>query len=397
MNLVGCNGVYMNILKWANGPLVDHLVLIGDSGCGKSALISLVESNLSSKFNFIKFDCSRRINKKIVTDEIETKTGNLNVIDVMMGEKKQNICVFDEIDGTIECDNMSFVEICKILLSKDIRCILISSTKGIPKLQEVIKNNKLCRLGPYNQKDLLRYFILKYDDIDTDETKKIILECGSDVRKMIYTIENKIGDRKDDFRTYTDIKSCINYIIENDLDDGIKVIESDMMNLMFTVHENYHVMTKDIHNYRMVLKNLSYMDMFQQSMFENQQWSLNNFSHISLYDSISRLKPTKKELKTGTMWSKCSNWQYKKKLYNNFAFSKPNCIFHNMEFVYGLKIYLLNMLSKDEISKCVHTLETLNMDKENFEQLLRVSDIDGRKSEFKGAIKNKLLKSLKKA
>ena len=226
-------------------------------------------------------------------------------------------------------------------------------------------------------------------------SKNIISKCGDDIRKIFECIEYDIDADKDKSTTYEDSKSIINDIIKSDINMGTRLIESDIMNIMFTVHENYHILSNDLTDYKRVLESLSHVDMFQQSMFENQLWNLNTFSHISLYESLSHLKPSNKTLKTGTMWSKCSNWQYKKKLYNNFAYTKSNCIFHNMDFVYSLKVYLLNALKNDDMDTCVKTLNELNMHKECFEQLLRISDVDGRKSEFKGVVKNKLLKALK--
>ena len=395
MNLVGCYGVYNNILKWLNNPDGQHCVLIGESGCGKTSLISQIKSKMESKYNFVDFNCSSRLNKKIVIETLETKINNKNVVDIMMQEEKKQICVFDEIDGTIECENVSYLELAKYLMSKKIPGIFITTNKGISKLQELIKLNHLYKLGPYNQKDILRHLIQKYNDINIPEAKKIIGKCGDDIRKVFECIEYGMSEDKDKSTTYNDSKSVVNDIIKSDLVMGTRIIESDVMNIMFTVHENYHIMSDDISSYKKVLESLSHVDMFQQSMFETQMWNLNTFSHTSLYESLSFLKPTNKTMKTGTMWSKCSNWQYKKKLYNNFAYTKSNCIFHNMDFVYSLKVYLLNALKNGDIDVCIKTLNELNIDKEGFEQLLRVSDVDGRKSEFKGAIKNKLLKALK--
>ena len=395
MNLVGCFGTYNNILKWLNKPDGKHCVIIGDNGSGKTSLIQEIQKGLASKVNFINFDCSSRLNKKIVIETIDKRLNNKNIIDIMMCEEKPLICVFDEIDGTIECENISYFELSKFLTSKNIPGIFITTKKGISKIQELIKINHLFKLGPYNKKDILRFLVEKYEDIDIGRVKNIIEIHGDDIRKIIDCIENNIESKKDISITYRDSKCILNDIIINDMNDGIRLIESDVMNILFLAHENYHLMSSDLSSYKKVLESLSYVDMFQQSMFENQQWCLNSFSYSSLYKAISGLKPTNKQMKTGTMWSKCSNWQYKKKLYNNFAYTKPNCIFHNMDFVYSLKVYLLNALKNDDIEKCVETLNKLNMDKEGFEQLLRVSDVDGRKSEFKGTLKNKLLKALK--
>ena len=392
MDLVGCYGVYTNILKWMNNPDDKHSVLIGPTGCGKSSLINHLKSSLVSKINFIDFNCSSRLNKKIVVETIEKQSTNSNIIDMMMGDEKKLVCIFDEIDGTIECENISYLEISKYLSSNNILGIFISSNKGLSKLNEVIKTNHLFKLGPYNHKDLLRFFVSKYNDIDINETKNIISECNDDVRKMKECIEYKTNNEKDITNDLQDSKSILNLIIKSDIEDGMRLIETDIMNVLFTVHENYHILTKD---YCKVLKCLSQVDMFQQNMFENQLWGLNSFSQSSLYESTRYLKPSPKPLKSGTMWSKCSNWQYKKKLYNNFAFTKSNCVFHNAEFVYSLKTHLLNCLMNDDMDSVVSILNRLDMNKENFEQLLRVTDIDGRKSEFKGSLKNKLMKSLK--
>ena len=395
MDLIGCYGVYTNICKWLKNEDEQHIVLIGSSGCGKTALIQSIITKLSSKINFIQFDCSSRLNKKIVTEKIDKYVSNKNVVDIMIGEEKKTVCVFDEIEGTIECENMSYIEIVKFLTNKNIVGIFISSNKGVPKLQEVIKVSHLCKLGPYNKKDVLRFLVQKHNDLDVNRTKQIIEECGDDVRKIIECVEYKTDSNKEQQNSITDSKAILNVIIQSDIDSSIRLIESDVMNIIFTIHENYHIMSDDLLNHMKVLKCLSQVDSFQQSMFEHQNWTLNAFSYTSLYHASTYLKPTKKVLKTGTMWSKCSNWQYKKKLYNNFAYTRPNCLFHNMTFVYSLKSYLLDLMINDRFEECVDILNKLNMTKDDFEQLLRISDVDGRKSEFKGVVKNKLIKALK--
>ena len=78
---------------------------------------------------------------------------------------------------------------------------------------------------------------------------------------------------------------------------------------------------------------------------------------------------------------------------------KSNCIFYNFDFINGLKDHVMNMLSssnKDELMKCVQFLKSkpLNLNKDDFEQLLRITNNDGT-SIFKGSLKTKFLKELK--
>ena len=67
-----------------------------------------------------------------------------------------------------------------------------------------------------------------------------------------------------------------------------------------------------------------------------------------------------------------------------------------MNFVYELNQFISNSLieNSNSIQNCIYICKKLNINKERFEQLLRICPNNDK---FKGVIKNKFIKELKKS
>lgn len=401
--LVGCQGVFNNISNWLNDETnKQHLVITGPCGCGKSRLIQDVQNKYTNKIVWYTFDCSQKLNKKIITEKINTCTSNLNIIDALTRTHQEKIFVFDEIDGYVDTDNISLTDICKFLTDIKVRGVFITTNKGVSKLKEMIQDSRLCKLGNYNLNEIFKTFSKVYPKIDKMKLKELVKEYGDDIRSLnnaLDTFSGNVKNKKDTVHEDDGYLERFCKIKYASFHDALALVEKDTTNYMLLVHENYNILNTSCEDYEHVLENLYYIDLFNNRMFEHQQWYLGDYAHSFLLNSIKPLNFTGVEgLKIGTLWSKYSNWQYKRKLYNNFTFMKSNCVFYNFDFVHGLKDFVIGVLEqgdKDKISECVQFLKSspLHLSKEDFEQLLRITNCDS--TVFKGSLKTKFLKELK--
>lgn len=409
-DLVGCFGTFNNISNWLNdSENKQHLVITGPCGCGKSKLISDIQDKYASKVVFYTFDCSQKLNKKIITEKINTCTSNLNIIDALTSTHQDKVFIFDEIDGYIDTDNVSLTEVSKMLTELSIKAVFITTNKGITKLKEILPTARTCKLGNYNINDILKTCTKKYPKIEKTKLKECIKQYGDDIRSLMNTLDActltekprkaRVSFTKDISQEEDTYLQRFCKIKKENFNQSLALIEQDTTNYMLLVHENYNILNPSCKQYEHVLENLYYIDLFNNRMFEHQQWYLNEYACSFLLNSIKSLEfEGVDNLKIGTLWSKYSNWQYKRKLYNNFTYLKSNCIFYNFDFVYGLKDYVMNILEsgdKEAIQRCVQFLKSdpLYFNKEDFEQLLRITNNES--DIFKGALKTKFLKELK--
>lgn len=406
--LIGCFGAFNNISNWLKDSK-QHLVIIGPCGCGKSKLMEDVQRKFANKTVFYTFDCSQKLNKKIISEKINTCTSNLNIIDALTSTHQDKVFIFDEIDGYIDTDNISLTDISKMLTDLSIKGVFITTNKGIGKLKEILPISRICKLGNYNINDILRTCVKRYPNIDKVRIKETVKEYGDDIRGLFNTLDTfsitnqmkktKIECTKDVSHDEDSYLERFRKIKSVPFDQSIALIEQDTTNYMLLVHENYNILNGSNRDYEHILRNLYHIDLFNNRMFEHQQWFLGEYAYSFLYNSIKPLDFSQVDaLKIGTLWSKYSNWQYKRKLYNNFTYMRSNCIFYNFDFVYGLKDYVMKILSdgnKEDVQECLRFLksEPLKLNKDDFEQLLRITNNDS--AIFKGSIKTKFLKELK--
>jgi len=396
MFLIGCGNIYLNIINWIEKEFdknESNLVLVGTNGCGKTELIKYI-CKTNQTHNFIYFDCFEKINKKSIIERLNKEKEHNDIVDIFKGIKKEKICIMDEIDGIIDTENISINDIKQFLDENQIKTIFITTYKGLNKIK--ISGSKVVKMGMYNKNEIISYFQKKYSKkIYKKDIEMLIKKHGDNISSIQKEIEFGVFDKvseikQDDF----DLYNKLNFIKKNKLDESLIIIESDIMNLVFCIHENYSLLTKDYKHYIKILNGLYNIDKIYNYMFENQIWEVNKYSYIELYDITKVLQLKNQNLKTGTLWSKYSNWQYKKKLYNNFSFYQSNCIFYNMDFVFSFHSKIIKSLINNinNIDDCISLCVLLNIDFIKFEQLLRICPVY---DEFKGSTKNKFLKKLR--
>lgn len=370
-------------------------------------MIADIVKKFEGKVIFYTFDCSQKLNKKIITEKIHTCVSHVNIIDSLCFSfeslAQEKVFIFDEVDGYVDTDNISLTDISKLIHDLSIKAIFVSTNKGMSKLKDIAAESRTCRIGNYNINDIVAFVKKKFPDRDTDRVKDIVKEYGDDIRSLLNSLEMNVNsvNTKDDTQIDSDFLQKFQKIKKSPFIWALSLIEQDTTNYMLLVHENYNFLTSNTNDYATVLENLYYIDLFNNRMFEQQQWYLGEYSYSFLYASIKPLDFTKlKTLKIGTLWSKYSNWQYKRKLYNNFVYMRPNCIFHNFEFINGLKEYTmkqLGTLDKDDFKDCVDFLlqSPMEINKDDFEQLIRITTVSNNADVFKGSLKTKFLKELK--
>lgn len=398
--LIGTKSVYVKLQNWLHKEECKHAVLLGTSGCGKTSLKDELVKHNSDNYEFIQFDCSQKLSKRHILENIEFEVSHVNIISSFHKTPKSRIVIIDEIDGILDTDNLSLCEIANVLKSKNIKVLFISSKKGSQKLKDVIDNEIVFKIEYLNKQEIYKYFKPLYPKVKAPILNSLIAKHGDNMSALKNELEfgHNVKEKTNVSSNY-DLKlhDRLVYVKKSDnYENCLLVIESDIMNLMFCIQENYNILF-DSSLYIEILHSLYLIDYFYYYMFENQIWDLNKYTYIIMYNILKSINLPKSanELKVGTLWSKYSNWQYKKKLYNNFSFYQPNCIFHNMNFVYYLCNYICALLVQDQsnMTLCISYCKKLNINKEKFDQLLRICP---NYDKFKGTIKNKFIKELKK-
>lgn len=399
-DLVGSYGASNSLDNWVNSSSIEHCILHGSYGCGKTSLKeNFIEKNKNS-YNFVEFNSNEKLTKKVFMEKLKVHLDNKNVLNSLLFEEKKLVVIFDEVDGILDCENFSFNENSKYLIEKNIKCLFIVASKHFSKLREIAEQSKLIKLGPFNKKEIVRHVLSATNCEDIDVININIDIYKDDIRSIIqnslynFKKENKVEIIQDN-----EILSKFKIIKKNKMDESLNIIESDAMNFLFSLHENYSTLTDCSKMHQKCLYNLHLVDRFYNNMFENQSWYLAKYSHIMLYSSIIDFDYTNvKGLKIGTLWSKYSNWQYKRKLFHNFSITRSNILFKNHDYIYYLKHLILKMLVDDpgeNFNKCIKMLKNMNINKDDFEQLLKITPIDIQKHNFKGSFKTKFLKELK--
>jgi len=401
-SLIGTKSVYTKLQNWLYNEECIHAVLLGTSGCGKTSLKDEIVKHNSNNFEFIQFDCSEKLSKKNILEKIDFEISHVNILSSFNSTFKSRIVIIDEIDGIIDTDNLSFGEISNTLKSRNIKVLFISSKKGFQKLKDIIVSNDLVLKIEYlNKQEICKYFKALFPKVKVTTLHTLITKHGDNMCSLQKELEfGLVKTSASTSKTFNDdlkLYDKLSYVKKsNNYENCLLVVETDIMNLMFCIHENYNILYNSS-KYAEVLHSLYLIDHYYYYMFENQIWDINKYTYIIMYNMLKSMNLPKIEsdLKVGTLWSKYSNWQYKKKLYNNFAFYQPNCIFHNMNFVYYLCNYICSLIIEDSsnVSTCIIYCKELNINKEKFEQLLRICPNNDK---FKGTLKNKFIKELKK-
>jgi hypothetical protein len=266
------------------------------------------------------------------------------------------------------------------------------------KLKDVTINSCNILIGNYDDVDKIALCKRLYPD-NLLCIKNTVETCGDDIRSLLNNIKLDITPCSKDLFVNTSYHKKFLKISKREMGftDLIHLISQETTNYMLLIHENYIFLSDRSQVYTETLKNLYFIDLFNNKMFEQQQWYLGLYCDSFLLMSLNNLDFQKvSTLKVGTLWSKYSNWQYKRKLYNNFVYMKPNCIFYNYDFIYALKNFIVKKASSNEenaVLKTVQFIKSLHLNKEDFEQLLRVTT--NSTQVIKGALKTKILKEFK--
>ena len=208
-----------------------------------------------------------------------------DIVDILKGTKKEKICIIDEIDGIIETENISINDIKQYLNENQIKSIFITTYKGLNKIK-ASTCSKIIKMGMYNKNEIISYFQNKYSKkIYKKDIEMLIKKHGDNISSIQKDIEfgvfDKVSEIKhDDF----DLYNKLNFIKKNNLSDSLLIIESDIMNLVFCIHENYSLLSKDYKQYLKILYGLYNIDKIYNYMFENQIWEVNKYSYVELYD-----------------------------------------------------------------------------------------------------------------
>ena len=130
-------------------------------------------------------------------------------------------------------------------------------------------------------------------------------------------------------------------------------------------------------------------------MFDKQLWDVNKYGIYCIYNNIVNTNIESIKIYPGSMWSKKSNAQYKKKLYNNFVYSKNNIIFQYNLFLYNLKYYIIEKAKSNSVKDIKNMIKYLKMDIRDVEELIKITDFDNYKISYKGKLKKVITSAVK--
>lgn len=387
--MIGYDEFENNFMNWYNDSKCLLYILHGQHGCGKTMLLTTLVNKKNIKN--INFDCSTKLSKKILCEKLHVNLGNANILEAFHAKKENTLLIFDELDNSMELDNISISDIEYFACTYKTKTVLCVNEHNISKLVESIDIAKTSyKLGNFSRESVVNYFQHKYS-VCKNTIIELHTKLGDDIRQLEICLKHGTNHKKRYIEC--NLIDKLRRIHEGGINE-LLYVENDPLNILITVQENY-IYLNDKKDYTHVLQHLVNFDIFHTFMYEHQSWNIANYAYCSLIQATKNLALKSDYVyKKGTLWSKQSNTQYKKKLLNNFMFSKKNIIFTNVVFIHTLKEQLLQNLKDGNLTYVCNCLKCLGLTLEDLEQLSRLNYMHNEKRTIKTSVKTKMKKLL---
>lgn len=374
---------YINAMKylnnWYNDESQKYVFLVGCNGSGKTTILN----KFCEQINHIYYDCYQKVLKKELYLKVSETMNTDCVMHFFNNSNIKQVFVFDEFDDFQAMNNISYNDIFKMFDSKNCKCIF-----------SILKESNLPNENNLN--------VFKINSCDQSEIKKVIkghgLKCNftklseslkhnyCDIRKVINKVELNLYNSK----SYNDKIEQM----KQSKKDKTSIYMDDVYNLLLSFHEEYPNLELS-NTYVEFLTNMIHTDIFYTYMFDKQMWDINKYGMYCIYNNVLNTNLDNVKLSSGSMWSKISNAQYKKKLYNNFVYTKTNIIFQYKLFLYNLKYCVFDLALSENMREIKKLFVHLGLNAQDFEQLVKITDFDNKKISYKGRLKKTVSSSLK--
>lgn len=362
--------------------------LIGCNGSGKTTILNKFFENI----NHIYYDCYVKISKKEFILKLKEQTNTNCVMHFFNETNIEQAIIFDEFDDFRYINNVNYSDIFKIIEQRNCKCVFsILKEENLPNTSVMsVKDYDIYKINQCSEieiRKILKTKILKTKMLKVKFSEVLTKLKGnySDIRQVINSVELNIYNSKHCNNEIDNLRQCQS-------NENATCI--DVYNLLLSFHECYPNFTfKNTHV--KFLTNMIHADTYYTYMFDKQLWDMNKYGMYCIYNNVLNLNLDNIKLSIGGMWSKISNAQYKKKLYNNFVYNTSNILFQYDLFLYNLKYTILDYAKKEQYMDIKNLLGYLHMKVSDFEQLVKITDFDNKKSSYNGKLKKTVLTSIK--
>lgn len=408
------------------------LLITGKHGIGKTLTINIILKEYNYNIQTIDFGNIRT--SKSIEEYINKIIHSSNIVDMInKNEYKKIAIIVDELEtitSTIEKNSILTLQrlndihwFCPI--------IFISDNQHNKLLSDIKKNSLEIKFWPPTMYDLRRILIniINLENIkikDEEVIEKLIIHSQSDIRRLIYTIQdiscvsNKKIITKEIINEYCtmskkkdidmDLFKATQGLFYNykNIDNCIKYYEIEKVLLPLMVHQNYakHILVnivdinKKFEIMNKVAESLSIGDVIENYIYGDQNWDMQEIHGFytcvvpSFYlcrkiDNNQALKIIDLEFPLDL------NKTSIKKINKKNIINTSQC-FRNMnifDYIYINKI-IRKLINNGKIKECVEILKNYNIKVEHIESLLKIDKIRNTKVSLLSKQKKEFLKYL---
>lgn len=281
-----------------------NLLIMGNHGCGKSLIISLVCKSIGYEIiSLNKYD-SNLINTNFI---VKITKKNLLYEDE---DNRKKIILIDELESLITRNEKK--EILNIIKDNNynrlIPIIIISNGHHRGQLTDIKKNVNVLNIYELSLYDIKRWIgnICNNENININSNlyENIINHCQKDIRKILNYLnmiknnfENDIVniEKLNTFEKTIKKKDFTNDLFKNtkklllnyeDINTCVELFQLQKVHIPLMMHENYYKCVKK-NNYINIIDNFSFGDILENYIYGEQNWDL-----MEIYGLISCVIPS---------------------------------------------------------------------------------------------------------
>lgn len=287
-----------------------HILFVhGSISCGKTVTIEC----LFKAFNLITVDSDNLRSSDRISEVLQTVVGfnditlaNIDKWNHKTRKDKPNIVFIDNIE-LCEKGIDSFVDMIHNRLDRDVPIILISNNA---KHQDIFTNYQNCTFVQFKKPSLLELTKLASDinqaeslELTRPQTKQIVERCQYDIRQLLFLLEQWMLSKRggSDFDMFLETVQLKQ--VDQDIGEKMSVLcnrsafnfrstfglaASEPHILSSSIYQNYitvhkvpestepKIIASLLQNYSNVMDNISMSDVYNNEIYENQQWGLYN-------------------------------------------------------------------------------------------------------------------------
>lgn len=417
--------------KSNNNSFRSCLLVTGAHGVGKSISVNIILKEKGYEISTLDFTNLKGMND--VKEAVQQKVTCLNVLNYINNEKKlKSAIVIDEIESITASTEKSALIALQKLNEIHMFCpiIFISNNQHNKLLSETKKNSFVVPFYKPNDVDLKKILrnICNKENINIRIEKvidKIILHCQSDIRRLIYTLQDiryaygsvlitldlideycEMSKKKDtDIDLYTATDKLL-YEYKN-INDCLRLYETEKVLLPLMIHQNYvnsiliNITDEDT-KFELVNKiaeHLAIGDNIENYIYGEQNWAMQEIHgfHTCVAPSFYLHKEfdnlTDQVFKMATEFTLDLNKTSIKKI-NKKNITNTNICFNDMtifDYIYINKI-IRQLIDNNKIDECVGLFNNYNIKLEHIESLLKIDKIKNTKTSLTSKQKKEFAK-----